>query len=468
MAPDELFEMGATELGRRIHAGELTSVEVTERALHLLDTRGRELNAVAELTRDLAMSQAKAADAEIKSGKIRGPLHGVPFGAKDLLATKNIPTRWGSPAHKDQVFDFDATVISRLREAGAVLVAKLGMVELAGGGGYEYAYASLHGPGKCPFDVTKWSGGSSSGSGSAVGAGLVPFAIGTETWGSIMCPSAFCNVTGLRPTYGRVPRHGAMALCFSMDKIGPMARSAEDCGHILQAIAGFTPLDPSSENPAWKYRSGRPGKKLRIGLLPTDYKKNEAPDAEKLFAAAMDVLRKQGHTITEMKLPDFPYDQAASAIVGIEGASAFENLIRSPKIELLADKTQVAGFLASLSLPGVDYLRALKVRTLAGQATAEVWKKFDVLAAPTLLQGAPDITKSLNDTFGKMGGNGGPGNLLGWPSISVPMGMTSTGLPLGLEFTGAPYNEQTILSLAAAYQSKTEFHRAIPGRNLTS
>ena len=462
MLSEDIFFLGAAEVGRRIHSGEFSSLEATELALKLLSVRGRELNAVAELTRDLAISQAKQADAEIKSGNIRGALHGVPYGAKDLLATKGIPTRWGSPAHKDQIFDYDATVISRLREAGAVLVAKLAMVELAGGGGYEYPYASLHGPAKCPFDTTKWAGGSSSGSGAAVGAGLIPFAIGTETWGSITVPSAFCNVTGFRPTYGRVPRHGAMALCFSMDKIGPMARTAEDCGQILQAIAGYTPLDPSSENPKWKLRLGRSNKKLRIGLLPTDYKKNMATEAEKLFAAAIALLRKQGHTISEVTLPDLPYDQAASTIVDVEGASAFENLIRSPQIELLADKAQVTGFLAGLATPGVDYLRAMKIRTLAARATEEVWKNFDVLTAPTLLQGAPAIDKNLNETFGHMGGNGGPGNLLGWPSMSVPMGLTAAGLPIGLEFIAAPYHEQVILDIAATYQQKTDWHHTKP------
>ncbi|HLV81359.1 MAG TPA: amidase, partial [Chthonomonadaceae bacterium] len=230
-----LHYRSATELGALLLAGKLSSVELTTHYLDRLDTRGRELNALAELTRALALEQARQADKELAAGETRGPLHGVPYGAKDLLATANIPTRWGSPAHKDQVFDYDATVITRLCEAGAVLIGKLAMVELAGGGGYSSAAASLHGPGLCPWNPERWAGGSSSGSGSAVGAGAVGFAIGSETWGSITVPAAFCGVCGLRPTYGRVSRHGAMALSWTMDKLGPMARSAEDCGHILQA-----------------------------------------------------------------------------------------------------------------------------------------------------------------------------------------------------------------------------------------
>lgn len=453
----------AAQLGRMLRRREVSSVELTQLYLQQLESRGRELNAVAEVTAELALKQAKQADREIAAGRFRGPLHGVPYGAKDLLATKGIPTRWGSPAHQEQVFRYDAAVVERLRDAGAVLVAKLAMIELAGGVGYEYAAASLHGPCRNPWNRDRWAGGSSSGSGAAVGAGLVGFAIGSETWGSITVPAAFCNVTGLRPTYGRVSRYGAMALSWTMDKIGPMARSAEDCGLILAAIAGHDPRDPSSAPGRFTFSPRALAKrKFHLGVLPTDYKQNRAPEAERRFGEALAVFRKLGHTTGEAKLPAFPYELAAGTIIEVEGAAAFENLVRSPQLELLADKSQQAGLLAALATPGVDYLRAMRIRTLAAPAAVRLFETFDALIAPTLLQGAPPIDKSLNETWSGMGGNGGPGNLLGWPSISIPMGLGRDGLPLGLELIAAPYQEATLLTLAMAFQRETEWHRLQP------
>ena len=241
------------DLGAKLRAREVTSVQLAEFFLSRLEKFGPVYNAVVRVTRDVALAQAKQADEELKAGKDRGPLHGIPFGVKDLLATKGIPTSWGAAPLKDQMLDEDATVVVRLREAGAVLCAKLAMVELAGGFGYKQADASFTGPGLCAWDKTCWSGGSSSGPGSAVGAGLVPFAIGSETWGSIMTPAGYNGIAGLRPTYGRVSRHGAMALSWTMDKLGPMCRTADDCGLVLDAIAGRDPLDPSSIASEWKY-----------------------------------------------------------------------------------------------------------------------------------------------------------------------------------------------------------------------
>ncbi len=242
----ELLWSTLDEIGAALRDGRVSSRALAEASLHRLETRGVELGAVATLTRELALQQARRADRELAQGIDRGPLHGIPYGAKDLLDTRGIPTQWGSPAHRGRTPDADAVVICRLREAGAVLVAKLAMVELAGGGGYSSGAASLHGPGRNPWNAERWAGGSSSGSGAAVGGGLVPFAIGSETWGSIFCPSAFCGVSGLRPTYGRIPRSGAMALSPSMDKLGPMARSARDCRTLLRVLSGPDVNDASS------------------------------------------------------------------------------------------------------------------------------------------------------------------------------------------------------------------------------
>ncbi len=463
MADLTLLGSSAASLGRLAQRREVSSVELTGLCLEALDTRGRALNAVAELTPELALDEAKRADAEIAAGRIRGPLHGVPYGAKDLLATRGIPTRWGSPTHRDQVFDYDAAVIEQLRDAGAVLVAKLAMVELAGAGGYGRAGASLHGPGLNPWDPTRWAGGSSSGSGTAVGGGMVPFAIGSETWGSITVPAAFCNVSGLRPTYGRVSRYGAMALSWTMDKIGPMARSAEDCGLVLAAIAGSDPRDPSSLAGPFAFQPGpSTGQSFRLGVLAHDYAAKDAPEARARFTAALEVFRGRGYTIDEATLPDFPYDEAAGTIVQVEGASAFENLIRGPRLGELADTEQQIGLLSALVTPGVDYLRATRLRTLAGPAAVRVFERFDALVAPTLLHVAPPIDVDLNESLRNAGGNGGPGNLLGWPSVSIPMGHGRDGLPLGLELIGPPNGEATILALAMAFQDETAWHTMLP------
>src|SRR5829696_6995808 len=246
--PDNVLYSSITELAALIRARRVSPVELTESYLARLETVGRRLGAVASLMREPALKEARAAEREIRRGRYRGPLHGIPYGAKDLLATRDARTTWGATPYKDQQFDEDATVVKKLREAGAILVAKLAMIELAGGMGYNEAHASWTGACKTPWNENYWSGGSSSGPGAAVAAGAVAFAIGSETSGSIITPSAFCGVSGLRPTYGAVSRHGAMALCWTLDKLGPMCRSAEDCRLVLSAIAGADPLDPTSRD----------------------------------------------------------------------------------------------------------------------------------------------------------------------------------------------------------------------------
>jgi len=275
MLAETAFNAGIPALGKMLRSGKTTSAELTELALDRLGKHGTALNAVAALMRERAMAEAAKADTELRAGHDRGPLHGIPYGAKDLLDAGGAPTEWGSFAHKGRVRTVDATVIKRLQAAGAILVAKLAMVSLAGGGGYRYASTSITGPGRNPWDAGRWAGGSSSGSGAAVGGALVPFAIGSETWGSIVVPASFCGVTGLRPTYGRVPRTGAMALSWTMDKLGPVARSANDASLVLAAIAGPDPADPSSVAGAYRHytRNRRP---LRVGVLHEDFGKGGA------------------------------------------------------------------------------------------------------------------------------------------------------------------------------------------------
>ncbi len=291
---DDLAFAPLPALAAKLRSGDVSSVELANFFLSRLEKFGARFNCVVTLTRELALAQAAAADRELKAGKDRGPLHGIPYGAKDLLATKGIPTTWGCAPYKDRVLDFDATVITRLRDAGAVLCAKLSMVEIAGGMGYRQPNASLTGPGLNPWNVAKWSGGSSSGSGSAVSAGLVPFAIGTETWGSITTPASYCGLTGLRPTYGRVSRHGAMALAWTHDKIGSMARSAHDAALVLDAITGPDPEDPSATDRPFAYPpADAPGRPFKLAILK-DGVKGAQPEVRENFDRALEIFRTLG------------------------------------------------------------------------------------------------------------------------------------------------------------------------------
>src|SRR5580692_688390 len=296
MPAEEIFYLSVSDLAKRIETKKLSPVELTQAYLDRSEKFGPRFNAYARLTPEIALEQAKAAEREIQHGHYRGPLHGIPYAAKDLLAVKGLPTTWGAKPYANQVFDYDATVIEHLNRVGAVMLGKAAMIELAGGMGYRFASASLQGEAKNPWDTKCWTCGSSSGSGAIVAAGLAAFAIGTETWGSIVCPAAFCGVSGFRPTYGRVSRRGAMALAYSMDKIGPMARSAEDCTRIFAAIAGHDPLDRGTlpiDKAAFTFSPSADlkGRGLRIGWL-TNAWKELAPGIDKAIAASHAILQK--------------------------------------------------------------------------------------------------------------------------------------------------------------------------------
>ncbi|MEZ0324984.1 MAG: amidase [Fimbriimonas sp.] len=442
------------ELGAALRKKQVSSVELTRMYLGRLKTLGREHNAVAELTEDLALKHAREAD----NKPPKSPLHGIPYGAKDLLATKGIPTRWGSPGHADQVFDYDATVVSKLRDAGAVLVAKLEMIELAGGGNYDQANASRMGPCLNAWDKRLWAGGSSSGSGASTALGCVGFSIGSETSGSITCPSAFNGVTGFRGTYGRVSRYGAMALCWTLDKLGPIGRSAEDVAAVLQAISGRDPKDPSSLEARLDLRSRGP--KPKIGLLKHDFKANKAPAMEKAYNDALEVLRKQGYETVEVAYPQMPYGLAIGIIVDAEGASAHENFIRGDRFQLLQDVNQVAGFAAALETKALDYLWAMRLRTEALKAN-EVWAKCDCIFLPTFYHKAPPADKPFSETWRDMGGDEGPSNLLGWPALAFPIGFED-GAPIGGQVLAPAYREDVCFRVARDYQRHSDFHLKKP------
>src|SRR5881394_1956225 len=285
--------LSVAELGRLLRSKQASATELAGYFLDRLERLGPRYNAVVAVTRERALAEAAQADREIKAGKLRGPLHGIPYGVKDLVATKDYPTTWGAEPYRQQKLGYDATVVERLGAAGAVLCAKLAMVELAGGMGYNQADASFTGPGLNPWNTAYWSGGSSSGPGAAVAAGLVPFAIGSETVGSIITPAAFCGVTGLRPTYGRVSRHGAMALCWTLDKLGPLALTADDCGLVLDAIAGADPADATAAVRHYRYEDREPGRPFRFAVVRGTLEAAQ-PAVRETVGRALDTLRTLG------------------------------------------------------------------------------------------------------------------------------------------------------------------------------
>jgi aspartyl-tRNA(Asn)/glutamyl-tRNA(Gln) amidotransferase subunit A len=461
-----------SELAAQIRTRKLSPVELTEAYLQRLETVGRRLNAVAYVMRETALKEARAAEDEIRRGRYRGPLHGIPYGVKDLCATREAPTTWGATPYREQRFDYDATVVTRLREAGAVLVAKLAMIELAGGMGYNQADASWTGACRTPWNTGFWSGGSSSGPGAATAAGCVAFSIGSETSGSIITPAAFCGLSGLRPTYGAVSRHGAMALSWTLDKLGPMCRSAQDAGLVLSVIAGRDPLDPTTRASEALPRYSKEGRllnprrerrRLRIGVLKDSYEKAQ-PEVNKNFLASVEVLKRFADVEMDVKLPDFPYGPSVGTIVDAEGASAFRELIESGRVaELASPEGRVGGFAASL-VTAVDYLHAMRLRAPMRRAWAEMFRKVDVLAAPSRATVSYPVDKTFDKAYPGIGASSpiGASNLVGVPAVSVPNGLGQAGLPTGIQLVGPAWGERELLELAVAYQSETDWHTRRP------
>jgi aspartyl-tRNA(Asn)/glutamyl-tRNA(Gln) amidotransferase subunit A len=471
---DGVFFLSISELHAKLKAKEFSALELARACCDRLEKIGPKYNALALTLREQALNRAREVDAEFKRDRFRGPLHGVPYGVKDLLSVAGQPTTWGAKPYAGQVFDYDATSVKKLERAGAILAGKLAMVQLAGGGGYRYAAASMFGPGLNPWDPSRWSGGSSSGSGSAVAAGLTPFALGSETSGSILTPAAFCGVTGLRPTYGLVSRYGAMALSWSLDKIGPMCRTAEDCGIVLQAIAGSDNNDPGSARKGFYYAPQfvRKFTDLKVGYAPADFETFADASARPLFKAALDLFRTFGAELVEVEIPEFPYGAAVSTIIGAEAASIFEDLITSGKVDQLADQNQIAGLKASLEIPATDYLKAMRVRSLMQAAFRKMFVSLDVLLTPTRNSVAPPIGEQLDAaraaaagaTSGQRGLSGliPAGNLAGLPALSVPCGFVGN-LPVAMSLVGRPFSENTLLAFGREYQNRTDFHKRRPG-----
>ncbi|MSU80325.1 MAG: amidase [Gemmataceae bacterium] len=463
---DDIHFAPIRDLAERLRTRRLSSAALTEACLDRLQKIGPRLNAVVTLMRESALKEARAADEEIHAGNYRGLLHGIPYGAKDLLATAGVPTTWGAEPLRKQVFDYDATVIRRLRAAGAVLVAKLAMVELAGSFGYNNADASFTGPCKTPWNLDYWSGGSSSGSGAAVAAGLVPFAIGSETSGSIITPAAHCGVAGLRPTYGRVSRHGAMALSWTLDKLGPMCRSADCCGIVLGVIAGRDAKDLSTVSRpfTWPGAARDPKRKYRVGVIRGCTTGIQSA-VRTNFLESVKVLGRFCDVTEDVPFPDMPFGPVVMTIINAEGANSFRDLIESGRInEIRTAQMKTSSVAASMTL-AVDYLQAMRVRTRMKKALDDVYAKYDALIAPARTTVAYPIDGNFSEAYPNF--RGGPpiipaGNIAGQPALAIPNGFGPNGLPTGIQFTGRIWSEATLLSIAREYQLATDWHRRRP------
>lgn len=438
--PDDLAFYSVGELAALIKSRQLTSEKLTRLYLERLKTIGPKLECVITLTEDLALEQARRADKEIAAGKYRGPLHGIPYGAKDLLAVKGIPTTWGAAPYTNQIFDFDATVIKRLEDAGAVLVAKTSLGELAMDNTW------FGGVTRNPWNLKQGSSGSSAGSAAGVAAGLFAFALGSETYGSIISPCDRCGATGLRPTYGRVSRVGAMALSWSMDKIGPIGRTVEDCALVFNAIQGPDGLDQTLYDAPFNYSPTVNLKKLRIGYLKNDFD-SEQGERKEMDEATLAKLQALGMELIPVELPKYPLGNI-SFLLSTEGATAFDELTRSGEEDWLRQQSSGSwpnSFRKKRFVPAVEYLRAQRIRYLLIQDTAKVFAAVDVIVAPS--QAGSSVLH---------------GNLTGHPSVVVPNGFSQAGTPTSICFIGKLFGEAEMLAVAKKYQDATDFHRRHP------
>jgi Asp-tRNA(Asn)/Glu-tRNA(Gln) amidotransferase A subunit family amidase len=444
------------QLAELIRTRKVSSVELTKMYLNRLKKYGPKLLCVVTLTEELAMKQAQAADDDLKRGKYRGPLHGIPWGAKDLFATRGIKTTWGAEPYRDQMIDYDATVVERLAAAGAVLIAKLSMGALAQGARW---FGGVTRNPWNPNEDRNGSSGSSAGPASATAAGLVGFSIGTETLGSIVSPSSTCGVTGLRPTYGRVSRYGAMGLSWTMDKIGPICRGVEDCAAALDAIYGPDGKDMTVGDPPFNWNAEVPLSSLRVAYLKTEFEttvpgnaneqqRKGIEDRNAMYKQALADLEKAGVKMTAIELPKFPTNNIRY-ILTAEAATAFDDITRDGRVNQLSGQEVFDwpnSFRTSRFIPAVEYLRAQRARVLLMREMDKLMSQWDVFVAPAPGSASLIIT-----------------NMTGHPTVCVPCGFTGTpSLPRAIMFTGGLYDEASPLRVALAFEKATNWHTMHP------
>lgn len=458
-------------LAELVRTRQVSATELTTMYLERLKRYNPLLNCVVSLTEDLAVQQAAQADREIAAGGYRGPLHGLPWGCKDIIAVAGYPTTWGSGAFKDQVIDSEATVVRLLREAGAVLVAKLATGELAGG------HHWFGGRTNNPWNPEEGSSGSSAGPAAATAAGLVAFSIGTETNGSIIYPATVCGIAGLRPTFGRVSRHGAMTLSWTQDRLGPMCRTAEDCAIVLHAIAHPDERDPSVTALPFNWNATLDVRGLRVGYFAAGFSETDRdPEWTRHDRQVLDDLRALGVTLEPFTLPDMPLN-VLTGILGAESGAAFDEFLRSGRTKELTSARRANGFRTSRLIPAVEYLQVQRVRAMVMRQFAATVSRFDVYIAPFMVargstgdplaaaastassaapaSETPPAPSPIRDHFQAA-------NVCGYPALSVPTGFTAEGLPTSIMFLGRLYNEAGILALARAYQERTRWHLRTP------
>ena len=436
---DELAFFTVRQLAELIRTKQISSVELTRFFIERIKKYDSKLQFAITITEERALRNAKKADAEIAAGKYKGLLHGIPFGAKDLLAVKEYKTTWGAVPYKDQIIDVDATVITKLENAGAILIAKMTLGELAMGDVW------FGGKTKNPWDLNRGSSGSSAGSASAVSAGCMPFAIGSETLGSIVSPSSECGTTGLRPSFGRISKYGAMALSWSMDKLGPITRSVEDCAIVFNAIQGTDNKDLSLISAPFNYSApiGSSLKGFRIGYIPSEFNRKYANSAND--SLSLKKLKEMGAEMVPIELPLLPYRDLI-IVLAAESGAAFQELSLSNRDDLMVKQDKNAwpsGFRSAHFIPAIDYIQANRARTILIEQLNKTMKGIDVFIAPAFGQ-------NLLAT-----------NLSGHPCVVLPNGFRN-GLPTSITFTGQLFGEGKLLKIAQAYQKSTDFDQKHP------
>lgn len=465
-----------THLGHLLKTRQVTSLELTEMYLARLHKYNSKLNCVVTFLDDVARAQAKQADAEIAAGRYKGPLHGIPWGAKDIIAVKGYKTTWGSAAYQDQMIDEDASVVEMLRDAGAVLLAKLTTGELAQGDRW------FGGMTRNPWNTEEGSSGSSAGPASATVGGLVGFGIGSETSGSILSPSARCGATGLRPTFGRVSRYGVMALSWTQDRLGPLCRYAEDCAVVMSAIARPDNRDLSVSDIPFNYNAHLDLKKLRIGYLEGAFDETRDPVLKKNDEKAMAQVESLGGKLIPVKAPEWTIDVSS---IGVESAVFFDELIRTNGDKRMTNPGRAAGFRSSRVTPAVEYLQSQRARSMMMAKLAEATADVDVYLVPVNMGGGGGAgrgrgaapTDGGTDGRGAGGGRGRGGNpqrrsivgrhfnmanLACYPALNVVNGFTGAGTPTSITFYARPFGEAELLALGRAYQDATGFHLKHP------
>ncbi|TDT41802.1 Asp-tRNA(Asn)/Glu-tRNA(Gln) amidotransferase A subunit family amidase [Maribacter spongiicola] len=429
------------QLASLIKSKKISSLELTQFLIARLKKYNPVLQCTITITEEMALEQAKLLDAELADGNYRGILHGIPYGVKDLMAVEGYKTTWGAEPYRDQQIEMTATVVEKLQAAGGVLVAKLVSGSLARGDVW------FDGKTKNPWDTKQGATGSSAGSGSATSAGLVPFALGTETLGSITSPSNRNGITGLRPTYGRVSRHGVMSLSWSMDKVGPMARSAEDCAIVYSVITGKDPKDGMTTDYPDGFEPTKDYKSLRIGYLKKDIEKDTSLSKDNL-EKAVKTFKEMGLTLKEVELPeDVPY-KSFDVILRAEAGAFFDDMVRAREVDKMVEqdeRSRANSLRQARFIPAVEYLQANRHRQVLIEKMQTIMKDYDVLISPTFGNRQLIIT-----------------NLTGHPVIAIPTGLDKEKHPTSITLVGNLYDEASILLLAKAFQDQTEFDEMHP------